>query len=381
MQMDNTRMARGLAIVKDDSAIQKLSGKSRYLVRSQNGEKWYNVQKIHYKWFCDCPDYKHRKVHCKHIYAIEYSLKLKKIVEDKAEPKPIDNTFKPFRCPKCHSNDVFKNGWRETGRGKIQRFKCKECKNRFIIDKGFNQMKNDPHCILASVDLFFKGLSYRKIADHLGQFYNVKVSQTTPMRWVKKYLELLGDYAEQHQPEVGMMWHSDEMKVKVKGEWKWVWNVMDNETRFLLACNISDSRNVKDARKLIKEAKDNAGKRPKVFITDGLKSYPQALVKEFGQGTLRSRHHRYRDFQHAPNNNIVERLNGTVRERLKVMRGLENVQSTEQLLAGFQTYYNYLREHQSLGQTPAMASGIDLNLGVNKLESMIELIANQRQFG
>lgn len=93
------------------------------------------------------------------------------------------------------------------------------------------------------------------------------------------------------------------------------------------------------------------------------------------------RHHRYRDFRHAPNNNIVERLNGTLRERTKVMRGLESMPSTEDLLKGFQVYYNYIRPHQSIDTTPAMASNIDLNLGNNRWLAMVELIANQKQFG
>ena len=94
-----------------------------------------------------------------------------------------------------------------------------------------------------------------------------------------------------------------------------------------------------------------------------------------------SLHHKYRDFQHAPNNNIVERLNGTVRERLKVMRGLESMGNTEDLLRGVQVYYNYIRPHQSIGTTPAMASKIDLNIDDNRLAGMVELVANQKQFG
>ena len=88
-----------------------------------------------------------------------------------------------------------------------------------------------------------------------------------------------------------------------------------------------------------------------MFITDGLKTYPQAAKKVFGYYSERydstSRHHRYRDFRHAPNNNIVERLNGTVRERLKVMRGLDSMATAEELLAGFQVFYNYIREHSA----------------------------------
>jgi putative transposase len=63
------------------------------------------------------------------------------------------------------------------------------------------------------------------------------------------------------------------------------------------------------------------------------------------------------------NNNIVEKLHGTIRERNKVMRGLGNNGSSETMLEGFKIYYNFLRPHMGLnGLTPAEAAGIDIGL-------------------
>ena len=381
-------MARGLAILKDESAVQRVGHPKtfEFRVKSQSTGGYYTVSKQSGIWGCTCPDFKNRKNNCKHIYAVHYQMKMQRMVKEETKPiEPVDNTFKPFCCPSCGSEHVKKNGTRNTRRGQIQRFKCVSCNNRFTVDKGFNGMKNKGQVILASVDLYFKGLSFRKISDHLSQFYGVKVSQTTPMRWVEKYMKLLGEYAEKNQPDVGMMWHSDEMTANIDGKKHWIWNVMDSETRFLLACKISQSRDTKDARKPLKAAKELAGKAPDFVITDGLQSYPIAIKKEYGPfGTTYERdnlHHRYVDFQHAPNNNILERLNGTVRERTKVMRGFDTVPTAEALLAGFQTYYNYIREHSVIETTPAMASNIDLGLGDNRWQGMVELIANQKQFG
>ena len=53
-------------------------------------------------------------------------------------------------------------------------------------------------------------------------------------------------------------------------------------------------------------------------------------------------------FVDRTNNNLVERLNGTVRERDKVMRGFKNEESAQQILEAFRAYYNFIRKHQSL---------------------------------
>jgi len=53
------------------------------------------------------------------------------------------------------------------------------------------------------------------------------------------------------------------------------------------------------------------------------------------------------------NNNMVERLNGTVRQRDKVMRGLDHEKSAQTMLDGMRIYYNFVRPHMALnGQTP-----------------------------
>ena len=53
-------------------------------------------------------------------------------------------------------------------------------------------------------------------------------------------------------------------------------------------------------------------------------------------------------------NNIAERLHGTIRERTKVMRGMETTPSAQIVMDGFQTYYNHIRPHHGLrGRKPA----------------------------
>ena len=89
------------------------------------------------------------------------------------------------------------------------------------------------------------------------------------------------------------------------------------------------------------------GKKPKVFITDGGKNYHEAYNKEwwtpYKDKTVHIRHIR---LSGDNNNNKMERLNGEIRDREKVVRGLKKENSP--LISGYQIYHNYLRPHMGL---------------------------------
>jgi putative transposase len=71
----------------------------------------------------------------------------------------------------------------------------------------------------------------------------------------------------------------------------------------------------------------------------------------------------------------MERFNGEVRDREKVMRGLRKDTS---ILTGYQIYHNYIREHQALeNKTPAEKCGIKIE-GENKWLTLIQNAKNQK---
>lgn len=381
-QLNSGRELRGLAILSKGDTIRKVMFNA-WVVKSQTGFGEYRIKRVSdKKWYCTCPDFETHKMDCKHIFAVKFSIKLKSDVEeDVKEELPEKIEFKPANCPNCNGKNIIKSGKRKTERGKLQRYKCKECNFRFVIDKGFSKMKHTPRAITLSMDLYFKGISYRKICDHLKQFYNVKVNQTTTMRWIKKYLKLLAQYSDNYKADVSNIWHSDEMTVFIKkegeeGYYEWIWNIMDSKTRYLLACKITKSRFTEDALIPLKDAKKNATKRPDVIVTDGLQAYRKAIKDQFYDvgAFIKNPHCRLKDFETKPNNNIVERLNGTIRERLKVMRSLSTTEGANEFGDAMRVYYNYIRPHQALGGlTPSQKANIPINLEGNRWLKMIEL--------
>jgi hypothetical protein len=66
----------------------------------------------------------------------------------------------------------------------------------------------------------------------------------------------------------------------------------------------------------------------------------------------------------------MERLNGEVRDRKKVMRDLKKVNTS--VLTGYQMYHNYFRPHEGIGNViPAERCGIKIE-GENKWVTVIE---------
>jgi len=373
METENFREQRGLAIIALGSQIKRSDAKT-YKVRSQSGNGWYLVLKEGSEWKCECPDYYYRKVKCKHIFAVELSLNLRERVT--SQNLGFESLCsQPEACKFCGSTNLIKRGCRKNKHGKVQRVSCKDCGKRFVVNEvGFQKMEYNPKVVTLALDLYFKGVSLRKITDHIKQFYGLKVHFSTILRWIQKYVQLMKGYVNGFTPQVSDVWHVDEMAVNVKGQYRWLWNLMDNDTRFILAMQMSKSREIQDARKVFAEAKDVAKVKPKIVVTDGLHAYEDAFRKEFF--TLRSprtKHLRLVSIRDKVNNNPIERFHGTVRERDKVMRALKNDKPTNQIIEGFRIYYNFLRPHMSLnGLTPAEIANINLELEGNKWLSLIK---------
>ena len=82
-------------------------------------------------------------------------------------------------------------------------------------------------------------------------------------------------------PSLGDAWRTDELYVKVKGDMKYMYALMDDDTRFWIAQQISGTKYTADIRPLFRKAKEITGRRPNVLISDGAPNYNQAFKDEF----------------------------------------------------------------------------------------------------
>jgi transposase-like protein len=122
-------------------------------------------------------------------------------------------------CQKCKSSNIVKNGKRHNDSGIIQRYLCHDCKYRFIVNIGFEHSRKNPKIICAAIDLYFKGVSLRKVADHIKQFYEVKIDNTSVLRWIQRFADVVSPFVNSlTAPHVSGIYHVDEMMVHVRRE-------------------------------------------------------------------------------------------------------------------------------------------------------------------
>jgi len=366
---ENRRQERGRYLAGLRGFVNKI-GDNLYRIKSASGNGIeYVVKSEQGKWVCECPDSIYRKQKCKHIFAAEFSIKLKEQVKKEIIISPVNIQD----CLFCHSSYLKKFGVRHNKSGNIQRFICGSCNRTFSINLGFEKMKHNPQAVTSAIQLYFSGESLRNTQKSI-RLLGVQVSHQTIYNWIEKYVHLMQKYVEKLKPNVGDIWRADELWLKVKGDMKYLFALMDDETRYLIAQEVADTKFIHEARNLFHKGKEAVSKTPARLITDGLPAYHDAFNKEFRTRKNPAEHISTIRLSGDMNNNKMERFNGEVRDREKVMRNLKKKDTP--ILDGYQIYHNFIREHQGLNnKTPGEVAGIKIE-GDNKWITLIENAKN-----
>jgi putative transposase len=268
-------------------------------------------------------------------------------------------------CKFCGSHNVVKNGHRKS----TQYWLCRACNRGFVANNALVRGKFSTDEVSDAVGMYFRGMSLNEIGDQLNQQYSYKPNESTIWRWILRHSEVAVKEADKCIPDVGDEWVADETVLNVVGggtKWRgkggkgnkyWLLDVIDAKTRYLLATRLSTTRNISDIEKLMLDASKRAGGIiPKRITADGLRAYDDGIERAFGSDTKRILGN---PFDTENSTNLIERWHGTLKDRTKVMRGLKSLATAKKILAGWLTYYNLFRAHESLDdKTPAQTAGI-----------------------
>lgn len=297
-------------------------------------------------------------------------------------------------CSICNSGNVIKWTTRKTqNRGIIQRYRCKDCGKTFTIDDGFFRMRNAPQKITCALDLFYRGVSVRKVQEHFQAFYPHNSHFSNIYRWVIKYSKKIGKFTEKLKVYSSGAIEFDEMEYhrrkseNTKGVDKnWFIDCIDVDTRFMISSGYSKSRSQKAIKQILLNIKDKTPEIKKI-TTDGLTAYRNVVKKTFGYDKHNQKYnveHQVRNASKGDGFNYkVERLHSNIRARTKTMRGFHgSISSAYYIMQGYEIYYNFIREHMAIKKCPYELACPELKLnGVNKWLSLINLSAQELNNG
>lgn len=291
------------------------------------------------------------------------------------------------KCPHCKKQNVVKRGYFQTKvNGKRQRYYCKDCNKKFIPRDAFYCMRNSPQKITLCLDLFFRGISTRKVQEHLQAFYPHNSSHKSIYLWIIKYSKFISTFTDTLKPVLGSEVQVDEIeyhrrkhpKKKLGVDKNWFIDSVDTKTRFLVASTYAEARTTKELSGVVKTIKNKAQGRVNIITTDGLTAYTNVVKKTFGYSNKLGRYTVFHNVVCASQgdgfNYPIERLHNNLRARTKVMRGFHgSMESAKAIMKGIEIYYNYITKHQGINKTPAEAAKIKLDFSHNRWLSLIDL--------
>ncbi len=271
-----------------------------------------------------------------------------------------------MKCKYCESINVVKYGTFEG----VQRYWCKDCKRKFAGNNALPKMKTNTKIIASALSCYYGGMPLDAIQRHLQQQFGVYYSEMGIYNWIKRFSKEAIDRVKDFQPIVGDVWLADETVLKVAGKNVWFWDVIDAKTRYLLASRLSDTRTTKDAALVMKEALKKAGKAPKRIITDRLAAYIDGIELVFGADT---EHIQSKPFTNVNSTNIIERFQGTLKDRTKVVRGFKNMETARLLTDAWLVHYNFFKEHETLGNIPPA-----VKMGATPIRDWAEVVSETK---
>ncbi len=251
------------------------------------------------------------------------------------------------RCIYCGSLLLIKHGTRSTGeRGKIQRFLCKGCKRTFVANDGFKHRHKSKETIVNAIFLA-TAMSLRGIAEFM------RISKNTALDWLRHYSHLLYSFWKTRMPSMCDVLHMDELFLKMKGTFFYVWDSISRDTRFM-SLFLSERRDSASASALMQMSPVPRDK----LITDGSFSYILPVKLIYGLRFYHAKYHRCETFEDKKNNNLAERLQNTLRRYLHFRRGFKSEETGNTWMQFLWVYYNFVRGHMAIGMTPAEKAGL-----------------------
>ena len=198
-------------------------------------------------------------------------------------------------------------------------------------------MKTPTNQVYDAVQLYYQGLSLPTICRQLREKYNNFASISTVYDWVVKYSRIVMTATREFHPIVGDIWFAEETTINTLGGQLWVWDIIDEQTLFLLASKVSINRAEQEFQTVLECACSKALKTPRNIVAEDLDSFLNRS-----------------EYLVALNYSINElecfhRFQCVLEGRTKLVGDLKRFDKVVEFIDGWLVHYNYFRPQVTLG--------------------------------
>jgi putative transposase len=211
------------------------------------------------------------------------------------------------------------------------------------------KMKTPAKQIASALGMYYGGMSLDAVEQQFKQDYGLDMSESNYWNWVKRFTKEAIKQAKDFKPNVGDHWVADETYMKLGKRNVYFWDIIDADTRFLLATHVSFTRSGRDAKALMELAQKRAGKSPKTIVTDKLAAYIMAIEDTFGAD---SKHRQGSPFNVESSTSLIERFHRTLEQRTKVFQKFKDIDDIRLLTDGWLINYNFFKQNEGCGNIP-----------------------------
>ncbi|MBM3797681.1 MAG: IS6 family transposase, partial [Acidobacteria bacterium] len=177
--------------------------------------------------------------------------------------------------------------------------------------------------------LSFK-LSYRDLVSMMSE-RGINLAHTTILRWVQHYMPEFEKRWKRYARPVGDSWRMDEIYVKVRGKWMYLYRAVDKAGK-TVDFYLSRRRDVNAAKAFRRKAIKGQRVLAKVTLDAYAASHRAvADLKEDGELPKRVR---VRSSKHL--NNLIEQDHRRIKQRLRPMLGLKSFQTAKAVIGGIE---------------------------------------------
>jgi putative transposase len=185
-------------------------------------------------------------------------------------------------------------------------------------------------------------LSFRDVEELLFE-RGIIVSYESIRAWVNKFGERFAAGLRRHGQRPGRTWHLDEVFLKIRGEWVYLWRAVDEHGQ-VLDILVQEHRDADAAARFFRCLLDHTGEPPERIRTDKLASYAAAKKRlpELAAVEHETVH------SGARLNNRVEQSHQPTRVRERRMQRFKSIDSAQRFLSVFSRFCNHFRVRRHL---------------------------------